>query len=327
MLLSCAKWPCADLSRVYEWKVDTALPKPGCSEVGLQHDDISKVVKTITDMGVIRDAQHEVTLHSLVNDHPNVVRLFPELCVVQPTIIRVVTERGYCDMLTLTNNRLEHTERLDVMAVLPALVSAVEYLHSRRIAHMDIKPENIVLGIDWHPKLIDFGGARQLAEDGTCRYPSICTPEYAAPEVNAMQPRYGKRTREMLGNQSMIDGRAADLWSIGVTAIFFALPIEIAVFHPDHPVPHWRDYAAGTLSDTEAESRWHGALAVVDNEPQSMCHIFETLEHVCPPGLTPLIKWCLSFDPSKRPLIGDLIDYVEFYASQGTLKPAYSSCS
>mmetsp|Transcript_17708 Transcript_17708/g.15521 ORF Transcript_17708/g.15521 Transcript_17708/m.15521 type:complete len:91 (-) Transcript_17708:662-934(-) len=36
------------------------------------------------------------------------------------------------------------------------LIDALEYLQSKKIAHLDLKLENIVIGNDLKPKLIDF---------------------------------------------------------------------------------------------------------------------------------------------------------------------------
>ena len=47
------------------------------------------------------------------------------------------------------------------------LLNAVKYLHSKDIAHLDIKPDNILLTADGVPKLADFGLAlRTRNEDG-----------------------------------------------------------------------------------------------------------------------------------------------------------------
>ena len=45
------------------------------------------------------------------------------------------------------------------------LVSALHYLHSNRVLHRDIKPQNILLDTQGRAKLCDFGFARNLGID------------------------------------------------------------------------------------------------------------------------------------------------------------------
>ncbi|KAM6426518.1 death-associated protein kinase 2 isoform 4-T4 [Liasis olivaceus] len=83
------------------------------------------------------------------------------------------------------------------------ILDGVNYLHTRKIAHFDLKPENIML-LDKnlpipHIKLIDFGLAHEI-EEGVEFKNIFGTPEFVAPEIVNYEPL----------------GLAADLWSIGV---------------------------------------------------------------------------------------------------------------
>tara|TARA_B110000008_G_scaffold275677_1_gene313583 strand:- start:2029 stop:3423 length:1395 start_codon:yes stop_codon:yes gene_type:complete len=87
------------------------------------------------------------------------------------------------------------------------ILSAIEYCHARRIAHLDLKPENIILASPWKGpgqtfppvKLIDWGLASSFEDFETCPCMIKGTPTYVAPEV--LQRHYDQR---------------ADIWSIGV---------------------------------------------------------------------------------------------------------------
>ncbi|KAA0201534.1 hypothetical protein HAZT_HAZT005426 [Hyalella azteca] len=79
------------------------------------------------------------------------------------------------------------------------LVSALYYLHSHRIVHRDIKPQNILLTESGTAKLCDFGFSKKM-EINTYVLESIKgTPLYMAPELIEQQP-YDQK---------------ADLWSLG----------------------------------------------------------------------------------------------------------------
>jgi LIM domain kinase 1 len=59
----------------------------------------------------------------------------------------------------------------------------MHYLHSKKIIHRDLKSKNLLIGIDGHIRLCDFGFAR-LSEFANTRAMTICgTPGFVAPEI------------------------------------------------------------------------------------------------------------------------------------------------
>ncbi|KAL8184916.1 UNVERIFIED_CONTAM: hypothetical protein K2H54_032183 [Gekko kuhli] len=91
----------------------------------------------------------------------------------------------------------------EAVEFLQQILQGVAYMHSCRIAHFDLKPENIMLFQKDDPnpkiKIIDFGLAQNL-EEGTT-FKSLCgTPQYIAPEV--------------INYEAL--SCATDMWSIGV---------------------------------------------------------------------------------------------------------------
>ena len=99
--------------------------------------------------------------------------------------------------------------RDEVRQILIQLLPVLDYVHSRRMIHRDIKPDNIILRQgDSLPFLIDFGAvkeaiATEVNQSGSNYSASIGTPGYMASEQAAGRPIY-----------------SSDLYSLGLTAIF-----------------------------------------------------------------------------------------------------------
>ena len=98
------------------------------------------------------------------------------------------------------------------------LLLALQYIHAKNIAHLDIKPENILLSVAGdEPRVVvsDFGEAIRL---GSVPYHHELTgtPEFAAPE--------------MVSNDSV--SLKTDMWSVGV--IVYVILSGISPFYSDN---------------------------------------------------------------------------------------------
>ncbi|KAG6619098.1 ULK/FUSED protein kinase [Phytophthora cinnamomi] len=98
------------------------------------------------------------------------------------------------------------------------LIQALHVLHSNRIIHRDMKPQNILIGSKQQIKLADFGFARAIAHDSSLLRSIKGTPLYMAPELVQEKPY----------------NYTVDLWSLGV--ILYELAVGKPPFYTDRIV-------------------------------------------------------------------------------------------
>ena len=84
-------------------------------------------------------------------------------------------------------------KQLDMAArvgVFRQLVAAVIHAHRALVVHRDIKPSNVMVDIEGRVRLLDFGIAKGLVDDGhaTATVDRYFTPAYAAPEQLTGEP-------------------------------------------------------------------------------------------------------------------------------------------
>ncbi|XP_040007467.1 serine/threonine-protein kinase 36 [Xiphias gladius] len=128
--------------------------------------------------------------------HPNIVQLFDSF--ETETEVVVVTEyaEGQLFQILEDDGNLPESQ---VREIACQLVSALYYLHSHRILHRDMKPQNILLGKSGVVKLCDFGFARAMSVSTLVLTSIKGTPLYMSPELVEEKPY----------------DHTADLWSLG----------------------------------------------------------------------------------------------------------------
>ncbi|MBN3303615.1 death-associated protein kinase 1 isoform X2 [Amia ocellicauda] len=154
------------------------------SRRGVTKEDIER------EVGILKEIQHPnvITLHDVYENKTDVI-----------LILELVAGGELFDFLAEKESLSEE----EATEFLKQILDGVFYLHSKHIAHFDLKPENIMLlnrNVP-HPriKLIDFGLAHKI-DFGNDFKNIFGTPEFVAPEVVNYEPL----------------GLEADMWSVGV---------------------------------------------------------------------------------------------------------------
>lgn len=157
-----------------------------------------------TDFAIKRSRHHRLTdfeySHLVSLDHPNIIKLYDAFD--DPSSQYLVMEHCSCSLFE--KGKLSYEKFVNYSK---KILMAVAFCHEKKIAHRDIKPDNIFIDKYDNIKLADFGMAKKFnffyeMSDEKCGS-LMCLPP------------------EMLDSDE-INPFKADIWSLGITFFFMA---------------------------------------------------------------------------------------------------------
>ena len=117
-------------------------------------------------------------------DHPHIVRV-KDFFRGNGTAYMVMQHvRGRSLQFHIHAQRARLDERF-LRSYFLRLLNGLREVHLRRLLHLDIKPANILLGVDGAPLLLDFGAVRNALDSAEPQAKSVLTEGFAAPEQHA----------------------------------------------------------------------------------------------------------------------------------------------
>jgi WD40 repeat protein/serine/threonine protein kinase len=215
----------------------------------------------------------------------------------------------YLEGQTLTD-RLEEA-RLgpkEAIRVALAVAEALREAHGEGIVHGDLKPDNVVIGKDGRPRVVDFG---------------IC---------RVIDPRVGETSLPEVGETRTEEGQHGDLFN---TTVVWLAPIDRVgparrrVGTPAFMAPEqWTDEAVTGTADIwalgliigEVTARWHPYNELMKRPDRAVHLLAEAVTRAepvpipaslgddVPAGILQLIAACLQKDPGQRPPAGEVVD-------------------
>jgi len=136
----------------------------------------------------LQQFEEEVSLFFKLN-HPNIIKYYGA-CIVTPNLAMVMELMEKClyEVLHIEAMQLADTDK---KSIIKQLASGVVYLHDKaRIAHCDLKPQNILINTNTLvAKITDFGLSKMKGDadvsttTAKAAVQNIGTPRYSAPEI------------------------------------------------------------------------------------------------------------------------------------------------
>lgn len=174
--------------------VYTAVDVKTFEKVAIKMIDIGKQVKKVlflTEISVLKNKKH-----------PNVVSYYDSYYLADENQLWVIMEYMQFGPLTdLVTTLILHEKQIAV--IVKETLKAIEFLHSNKIIHRDIKSDNILLGQEGQVKVIDFGFCAQLDHMDEKRRTFAGSPYWLSPEI-ITRKAYDTKT---------------DIWSLGILII------------------------------------------------------------------------------------------------------------
>lgn len=173
--------------------VYTAIDMSTDEKIAVKMIDIRKQTKKIlilTEISVMKK-----------NKHPNVINYYDSYLVDNDQLWVIMEYLQFGPLTDLVTKLILREGQIAV--IVKETLKAIEFLHSNKIIHRDIKSDNILLGLEGQVKVIDFGFCAQLNHSDEKRCTFAGSPYWLSPEI-ITRKAYDTKT---------------DIWSLGILII------------------------------------------------------------------------------------------------------------
>jgi len=182
----------------------------------------------------VKDRAEADLKHLRKLNHPNIVH-FKGVCIQSPCYCIVMEYCPYGQLYDVMKNGRQIPPHL-VIEWSKQIASGMQYLHSRKIIHRDLKSPNVLLSYNDTLKISDFGISRQWTE-GDTKLSFAGTVSWMAPEVIRVEScsekvdvwSFGVVLWELLTCEIPYKGvdQSAIMWGVGNNSLQLPIPPSI----------------------------------------------------------------------------------------------------
>ncbi|QDZ25714.1 serine/threonine-protein kinase [Chloropicon primus] len=209
--------------------------------------------------------------------HPNILSLHCSFVTKDNALWMVMPYVGGGSVLSIMKWAYrDGLEESWIASILCEVLKSVAYMHKNKFIHRDIKAGNILIDLDGHVKLGDFGVAATMERSGSwgkggnTRQTFVGTPCWMAPEVMEQIEGYDWH---------------ADIWSFGITMLEMA--------HGHAPFAKYPPMKV--------------LLMTLQNEPPKLEESYK--QRHFSKAMREVVQLCLQKDPKRRPTAAKLLEH------------------
>lgn len=253
-------------------------------KIRLEHEDEGVPSTAIREISLLKELVHPniVTLKHVVLEEPKLYLVFEFLDQ---------DLKKYMDAL-----QGKKLDRMLIKSYLYQILDALNFCHSHRVFHRDLKPQNLLIDREGRLKMADFGLARAFGVPIRTYTHEVLTLWYRAPEI-------------LLGGKHY--SPAVDIWSVG--CIFAEMVTKIPLFPGDSEIDQL--FRIFRILGTPDEEVWPGVSEFRDYKPTFPRWQAQSLKTIVP-GLDnagyDLLQKMMVYEPVKRITAKEALEH-EFF--------------
>ncbi len=178
-----------------------------------------------------------------------------------------------------------------IAQIMAPIFDAIEMLHREQVFHRDIAPDNIMLGENDRPVLLDFGSARRIIGDGTQALTTVLKPGYAPIE-------------QYVDDGTLKQGAWTDVYALGGVLYHMATgkaPVQAVSRLITDPLPKISEVTGGAFSERFSDAVARAMAMRVEDRAQSVRELRDLLGWTVAPSLTITLPKA----PKPLPAVGE----------------------